>query len=134
MLGSACIRYLGLCSDKLRPEEEFSDEQCLEFYREIFDSEGFGHASPQRMVMVHGGPAGYVREFHHQMRLNYPKAGRWIPLWPAPWGATLARFLRNNRVIRKTSLADVLADTQRRSRLTGPLHLFERKAGKDIAK
>ncbi len=134
MLGSACVLFLGLRPDMVRIEESFSDEQCREFYREVFDSECFGHTSAQRMVMVHGGPVGYVREFHHQMRLNYPKAGRWIPLWPALWGATLARFLRNNRVIRKTSLADILGETQRRSRLTGPLHLFEHKARKDIAK
>lgn len=126
MIGSVCIRYLGLSSEKIRLSEKFEEKACTEFMREIFDAEAFGHTSAQRMVIVRGGPAGYLREFHHQMHLNFPNAGRWIPLWPALWSVTLALFLRNNRVVRKTSLADILSETGRRSRLTEPMHLFRR--------
>ena len=127
ILGCICIRYLGLRPERVHITEKFDDMHCREFLREIFDAGAFGRTSSSRMVMVRSGPGGFVREFHHQMHLNFPRAGRWIPLWPALWGATLGRFLRNNRVLRKTSMADILGDARRRSRITEPLHLFERR-------
>ena len=75
--------------------------------------------------MVRRGLAGYVREFHHQMHLNFPYAGRCPLLWPALWCATLWRFLRNNRTVRGTTTGAVLKEARRRSRLMEPLALFQ---------
>lgn len=127
MVSAVCIRYLGMDPTRIRRIQDFDDALCRDFLREIFDAEEFGKTSVQRMVMVRGGFGGYVREFHHQMRLNYPRASRCALLWPALWILTLWRFLRNNRVLRRTSLRSVLQETSRRSRITEPLHLFERR-------
>ena len=127
MLGSICVRYLGLQPERIDITEFFDEPACREFLREVFDAEAFGHTSSNRMVMVRSGPGGFVREFHHQMHLNFPRAGRCILLWPALWGATLGRFLRNNRMLRKTTMAGILGEARRRSRVTEPLHLFERR-------
>lgn len=126
MLGSVCVRYLGLDPEKACVRELFGDDECREFLRDIFDAGTFGHSSPSRMVMVRGGIFGYIREFHHQMHLNYPSAGKQIVLWPLLWVMTLGRFLRNNRRLRRTSLAQIMGETRRRSRAAEPLHLFEK--------
>jgi len=61
------------------------------------------------MVIVRGsGINGYIREFHHQMNLNYPKCGKIFLFWPVLWIATLIRFIYNNRKIRKTTSVDIL--------------------------
>ena len=117
------MRYLGL--DAAALPHNADEALCIGFLREIFDAEEFGRTSAQRMVMVRGGLGGYLREFHHQMLLNFPKKGKKALLWPFLWAATLVRFLHNNRVLRKTSLSAILRETERRSRLTDSLHLFE---------
>ena len=77
------------------------------------------------MVVLRGsGLKGYLREFHHQMHLNFPRAGKCFPLFPALWLVTLARFLRNNRKVRDVSLMQVLETADRRSRQMELLDLF----------
>lgn len=127
MVGSVCVRCLGLPPDRITREEEFDDGLCRDFLRDVFEAEEFGRTSTDRMVLVRGGAGGYLRQFHLQTRLSYPRAGRRPLLWPFLWCAALFRFLWNNRNLRGTSLAAVLRETKRRSRLTKPLHLFERK-------
>ena len=123
LISGVCVRYLGL--DAAALPHNADEALCIGFLREIFDAEEFGRTSAQRMVMVRGGLGGYLREFHHQMLLNFPKKGKKALLWPFLWAATLVRFLHNNRVLRKTSLSAILRETERRSRLTDSLHLFE---------
>ena len=131
MVTDACCRYLGLprnaVADLLPEDNEERAVLCVKFLREIFDSEEFGKTSVDRMVVLRGtGILDYVREFHHQMHLNFPRAGRWPLLWPGLWGVTLVRFLRNNRRYRKTSLFRVLQTTKERSKLSPVLRLFEK--------
>ena len=133
MVGGVCAAWLGLRPEKLKLSRSFDADTLRAFLREVFDAQEFGRSSSRRMVMVRGGPIGYVREFHHQTRLNFPRAGRCPLLWPALWCATLARFLRNNRTVRGTTLGAVLAETQRRSRLMEPLALFQRGKDNDSA-
>ena len=125
MAGGVCVRYLGLRPEQLTLTRSFDADTVCAFLREVFDAEEFGRSSSRRMVMVRRGLAGYVREFHHQMRLNYPRAGRCPLLWPALWCATLWRFLRNNRTVRGTTTGAVLKEARRRSRLMEPLALFQ---------
>ena len=129
MVTDACCRYLGLprnaVADLLPEDNEERAVLCVKFLREIFDE--FGKTSVDRMVVLRGtGILDYVREFHHQMHLNFPRAGRWPLLWPGLWGVTLVRFLRNNRRYRKTSLFRVLQTTKERSKLSPVLRLFEK--------
>ena len=79
------------------------------------------------MVAVRGSGLGaYTREFHHQMHLNFPRAGKCFLLWPLLWCMTLVRFLRNNRKIRHTSVRAVLRNAKARGKLVKRLFLFEK--------
>lgn len=97
------------------------------FLRDVLDSEEFGNTSTDRMVAVRGSGFGaYTREFHHQMHLNFPKAGKCFLLWPMLWCTTLVRFLRNNRKIRNTSVKAVLRNAKERGELVKRMSLFEK--------
>lgn len=127
-----CCRCLGLDAGRVRallpteagPERE---ELCTALLREILEAEEFGRSSADRMVVMHGSAAhDFLREFHHQTLLNYPRAGRFPPTWPALWAATLLRFLLNNRRLRGVSLWRVLKTAGERSRLSRQMRLFRR--------
>lgn len=122
----ACVVYLGLPEQKmafLHPDTRRADI----FLRELFDSEEFGDASAERIVMLQRpSVTGYLREFHHQMHRNYPTLGRVFPLWPGLWLLTLIRFLWNNRTIRHVTLGDMLASAGRRSRIMDEIQVFDR--------
>lgn len=120
-----CVQFLGLSGSQIswmNIQEKYPVE---DFLREILDAEEFGTSNKNRMVVMRGtGLFDYVREFHHQMHLNFPKAGRCILLWPVLWFVTLVRFLRNNRKLRKVSTKSVLREASRRSRLMKKIQLF----------
>ena len=95
--------------------------------KEILEAEEFGKSSKDRMVALRGSSlTDYVREFHHQMHLNFPKAGKCFLLWPALWVITLERFLRNNRKLRRVSTLDVMRKAGERGRIMRELKLFSR--------
>ncbi|MCD8014036.1 MAG: nucleotidyltransferase family protein [Lachnospiraceae bacterium] len=125
LVTGACVNYLGLdASDVsfLNPDAAHAEQ----FLREIFDSEEFGHSDSERMVAMKGARlTDYIREFHHQMHLNYPQKGKHVPLWPALWTLTLLRFLRNNRKVRHTSTLSILKAAGKRSRRMEALRIFD---------
>ncbi len=120
-----CIHYLGLDEKKVA-WMELSDNLPVEsFLREILDAEEFGKSHESRMVMMRGtGLQDYIREFHHQMQLNFPRAGKCFLAWPVLWCITLVRFVRNNRKYRKVSTGTILKEAKRRSRLMDQMKLF----------
>jgi hypothetical protein len=130
MITSICVYELGL-DDKKNPlvcEDLFTKEQAEGFLRDIFEAEEFGKTSQDRMVTLRGTKVtDYLREFHHQMHLNYPKAGNIFLLWPALWVATLVRFLYNNKKVRKTSTLQILKKAGRRSSTMEQIRLFHRE-------
>lgn len=120
-----CIKYLGLESNGYT-WTSVSDDMADNFLREVLDAEDFGKADNSRMVMMSGtGLWAYVKEFHHQMHLNFPRAGKCFLFWPVLWMITLVRFLINNHKVRKTSAGKVLKEAQRRSKLMEQLRLFD---------
>lgn len=130
MITSICVYYLGLnencdlCRHILLPDEDVA----LAFVKDILEAEEFGKSGKDRMVTMRGnGLTDYIREFHHQMHLNFPKAGKVFLLWPGLWCATLYRFLKNNRTVRKTTGTDILRKAGERSRRMKQLHLFKKK-------
>ena len=134
MITRTCIKYLGLKrenvlwmnlfdTDKSREDEE---EETALFLEELKEAGEFGRHKKERMVALRGtGPISYIREFHHQMHLNFPKAGKCFLLWPILWIITLIRFLRNNRKLRKVSTRELFASAAKRSKLVKRLNLFE---------
>ena len=140
---AVCVEYLGLPEEnvsfmKSGPKEDTTEvpatgEQTAgdtlqaAFLRDVLDSEEFGKTSEDRMVAVRGSGFGaYTREFHHQMHLNFPRAGKCFLLWPLLWCMTLVRFLRNNRKIRRTSVKAVIKSAGERGELVKRLFLFEK--------
>ena len=96
------------------------------FFQDIIEAEEFGKSDSGRMVAIHeSGLSGYIRAFHHQMKLNYPKAGNYFFLWPALWVSTLLRFLHNNRTLRGTTVVEVLKSAAKRGEIVDKMHLFE---------
>lgn len=132
MITRICIAKLGLDKDKAERiistglKDSLTDEDIDKFWDEFWSAEEFGKSSANRMVNLQGSKkSAYIKEFHHQMHLNFPKAGKCPLLWPVLWVITLVRFLINNRRIRKVSLRDVLKSAGDRGRLNEKLHIFE---------
>ena len=126
MVTAACRDYLGLEENRISWMELPARISAKEFMQEVLEAEEFGKSSGERMVMLRKpGLTGYVLEFHHQMHLNFPRAGRWIPLWPVLWTITLVRFLRNNRKIRGVSGRTILRKAAERSRVMEQMKLWE---------
>ena len=96
---SVCALYLGLSKEKCPiPYDTLTDKELTdEFLRDILDAGEFGCSESERMVGMDGnGIFAYIKEFHHQMHINFPKAGKCIVAWPVLWIVTLGRFLYNN--------------------------------------
>lgn len=120
-----CVEFLGLAKELVQWMDIPEDYPVEEFMREALDAEEFGKSSSDRMVVMRGTSlVDYIREFHHQMRLNFPKAGKCFLIWPGLWGMTLWRFVRNNRRLRGISTKSVLCEAARRSRMMRKIKLF----------
>ncbi len=125
LITASCVEFLGMSPQNVSFMLK-EDSMAAEFMKEVMEAEEFGKGSGERMVMMQGSSlTDYIREFHHQMHLNYPKAGRILVCWPALWIMTLIRFLRNNRKLRNVSTIKVLKKAGSRSKLMEKLRLFE---------
>lgn len=121
-----CCTYLGLSQERVAWMEITGKYDLDIFLREIMEAEEFGNSAADRMVTLRNNSLGaYVREFQHQMHLNFPRAGRYFPLWPGLWLVTLMRFLRNNRKIRRVSARAVLKKAGQRSRVMEQIRLWK---------
>lgn len=134
MMTKVCVRYLGLKEENMNflfdangdsksgKNRDLTEELMLE----IFEAEEFGRSSSDRMVTLRGTKlTDYIREFHHQMKLTYPKACRIIVLYPVLWGMTLFGFIRRNRTLRKVSGRQILKNAKKRGQLTEQMRLFQ---------
>jgi hypothetical protein len=125
LITAVCVKYLGLKKEQVS-FLSLDYEWAKQFLMDILEAEEFGLGDTNRMVMMSGSkPTDYIREFHHQMHLNYPKLGRIIVFWPILWSLTLQRFLVNNRKVRHTSAFSILKKAGSRSKLMESLRLFE---------
>lgn len=121
-----CCTYLGLSQERVAWMEITGKYDLDIFLQEIMEAEEFGNSAADRMVTLRNNRLGaYVREFQHQMHLNFPRAGRYFPLWPGLWLVTLIRFLRNNRKIRRVSARAVLKKAGQRSRVMEQIQLWK---------
>lgn len=126
MITLVCVRYLGLKEENIEWMAPDRTLQCEEFLEEVLEAEEFGKNDSNRMVAMRDNSLmGYIREFHHQMHLNFPKAGYIFILWPALWIFTFVRFVRNNRKVRRVKMGAVLRKAGQRSRIIGRMHLWE---------
>ncbi|MCM1065465.1 MAG: nucleotidyltransferase family protein [Eubacterium sp.] len=122
-----CCRFLGLRRDAVQwMGVRCGKDQAAAFMAEVLEAEEFGKSSRDRMVALRSAsPLEYIREFHHQMRLNHPRASKCMLWWPVLWIATLARFLYNNRKIRNVSARAVLRKAGRRGKVIEKMRLWK---------
>ena len=123
-----CVRYLGLNSKKspVPAKHPAEKEVTDELLRDILDAGEFGYSEAERMVGMEGNSlAAYVREFHHQMHINFPKAGRIAVFWPVLWVATLVRFLRNNKKLNRAPISAIMKKAGERGTLVKRLTSYE---------
>lgn len=121
-----CCTYLGLGWEKVEWMEITVNYDVKSFRREILEAEEFGKSTKDRMVIMRGDGIGdYIREFHHQMCLSFPRGSRHIFCWPALWVVTLVRFLHNNRKIRRVSARSILKKAGQRSRVMEQIGLWK---------
>lgn len=133
LVTSICVRYLGLDGDCClcgRMDGLMEEAEMRGFVGDILEAEEFGKSGKDRMVRLRGTSLwDYVREFHHMMHLNYPRAGKVFLLWPVLWCITLLRFLKNNRKIRGVTTGEVLKKARERSSRMEQLELFKTQGG-----
>ena len=117
---SVCVEYLGLSKAKCPfPYDNLTEKELTEeFLRDILDAGEFGYSESERMVGMDGSSfISYIKEFHHQMHINFPKAGRVILLWPVLWIATLIRFLSNNKKLNRAPFRAIINKAGERGKL-----------------
>ena len=115
-----CVSYLGLPQEKSPiPAENLAEAEVRDaLLRDILDAGEFGYSEAERMVGMDGDSwTAYVREFHHQMHINFPKAGKHILFWPALWLVTLVRFLRNNKKLNRAPVSAIMKKAGKRGQL-----------------
>ncbi len=128
MVTLTCIRYLGLKAENVAWMELGKGYDIEGFLLDILEAEEFGRSAANRMVALRSqSPFDYIREFHHQMRLNFPISGKNVLCWPFLWVITLVRFLRNNRIVRRISTMSILGKAKQRSRMMRQIGLFKKK-------
>ena len=121
-LGVDISRASMLCDDCHSPLKDWEEA----FLVDMFEGGEFGKAGDDRMVNLRGtGFWDYFREFHHQMHLNFPVAGRVFLIWPVLWAVTLVRFLVNNRKLRGIKTGDILKNAGERGKIAAGMRLFE---------
>lgn len=126
MVSLVCFQYLGLSNEAKESLLVTGEYDVEAFMAEILSAEEFGKSAPERMVALRGnGIADYVREFHHQMHLNFPRCGRCFLLWPFLWLMTLVRFLHNNRKVRKTSAFAIFKTAGQRGKIMKQMGLWK---------
>ena len=124
MITSVCVHFLGLENPEFG--ESIARDEAEDFLKDILEAEEFGTSDSERLVVLNGtGIWAYVKEFHHQMKMNYPKAGKVWVLWPVLWICTLVRFVMNNHKLRRTTSWRVLRKTHARSKKIKELQLFQ---------
>ena len=95
--------------------------------KEVFSSGELGNADGARMLRSGDGSLwSLFLTFHSQMKKNYPDASKVLLIWPLLWAMTLARFIYNNKHIRKVSTKDVLKEARSRGKSTEGIKLFVR--------
>ncbi len=134
MITRVCIKYLGLERKNVLWMKPFDEDKTREeieadtaaFMEELKDAGEFGD-SRTRMVALRGsGFTDYVREFHHQMHLNFPSLGKVFIFWPILWVITLVKFLANNRKVRSVSTRELFESAGKRADLVKRMKIFEK--------
>ncbi len=123
------VNYLGLEKEKVEflISGSISDEVIVHMAVDIFEAGEFGSDNKGSMLRPENANLfGMVKLFYQQVKKNYPRAYKVIPLWIVLWPATLFKFMYNNKHIRNVSTTDVLKNAKNRGKTTERLNLYKR--------
>ena len=121
----SCIENLSLNPDIVK-WMDIKATDCDSFYEDILKAGDLGKLENDRMVVLRNESIfAYFREFHHQMHLNYPKAGKVFIIWPFLWIKTYLIFVNNNKNLRGISSRQLYKKAATRSRLIKDMKLFK---------
>lgn len=125
-----CEKYLGLTENRIYGDElesEFSAGYAEQFLTDVVKAEEFGKSDKNRMVALRKrGFLGYVKEFHYQMKMNYPQESKKKWKWPYLWAKTFLTFLKNNKRLKRGSLRDILRSAGERAGVVEEMKLFKK--------
>lgn len=122
----ACILHLGLSADICPWATEAEDTTIEALLDDVFASGEFGKNDKSRILIAEKSSiAGLFVEFHREMKHNFPSAGKIFLTWPALWGITYFRFVRNNRSVRNTTVFQTLKTAGVLSELRSKMRLFQ---------
>lgn len=119
-VSAVCVSSLGLSPEKSPvPAKKFPEQEVVDaFLKDILDAGEFGYSEEERMVGMDGNSIlSYGKEFHHQMHINFPKAGKVAVFWPVLWIATLIRFLNNNKRLNRAPVSKIMKKAGKRGKL-----------------
>lgn len=142
---TVCVQYLGLRTDgsgSFSREGDVllykcgqqptvfcrmvSQELCENFLQETLEAERYGKTQSDRTAVLRGTHLGdYIREFHHQTVLGFPRASRMVITLPVLYIIVFIRFIYNNHTVRGQSLKAVLKKAKQRTRLVESMKLFK---------
>ena len=118
--------YLRLTGKSANIELIRLDSNVDELLDEIFDTGLFGKDNRNRIVVPdEAGITGYIKEFHHQMKENFPTTSGIVIIWPLLWLATLINFIKNNKRVRSTGLLNILREADRRGKIIRRMKLWK---------
>lgn len=123
-----CRTYLGL-SECIDSSIIYSEEKCEQFILHVLKEEDMGGNDSSTLV----GSGSYekvnlftyIKEGHLQMRVRFPKLGKYPFLWPILWSITLFYFLKNTYFLRKTTLRDTLHSFSAKNQASKLIQIFD---------
>lgn len=124
MVTCLCLKYLGLEemeADWLLVEQRSGEE---EFFEDILMTGSFGNIEGRMVTARKPTFGGLLSEFHHQMKVNHPKASKCFLLWPVLWVVTFIVFMKNNKRLGRGSAMNILATAKKRGEMAQSVALW----------
>lgn len=124
----SCRLYLGL-SKSIDAQITAPEADCEAFIVHILADNDMGTVTSSTLV-GNGSYQSvnlltYIKEFHLQMHVRFPKAGKYIPLWPVLWIITLFYFIKNTYCLRNTTLKETFRSFKDNNQKSKAIRIFD---------
>ena len=124
----SCRIYLGL-PDTIDANITAPSSDCEQFIQRILSDNDMGTTTASTLV----GSASYqtvnlftyIKEFHLQMHVRFPKAGKHVLLWPVLWSITLFYFIKNTYCLRNTTLRETFRSFKANNQKSKAIRIFD---------
>ena len=128
ILLESCRIYLGL-SDAIDATITAPASDCEQFIQRVLSDNDMGTTTASTLVGSGSYQTvnlfTYLKEFHLQMHVRFPKAGNHILLWPALWIITLFCFIKNTYCLRNTTLRETFRSFKDSNQKSKAIRIFD---------